>query len=209
VLNLRNDPIDFAYIDACDQTAAECPRTLRSGSDGFYEFTKLPTGKYRIKISAPGCYPVEIRDVTMGRSTDKTLPVIRLEVAPIEDCETVRRPGYYRLLDGVASGVGGLVTTDAGIPVAGSTVTLYVQDVGPAAKQKTKSDGSFSFHGLQPSGKECWASIVRDGFFREEQKFLPIIPGLEAVYAPIRLELCGPAHCQPHLKTIRVLPCAL
>src|SRR5262249_22284891 len=140
--------------------------------------------------------------------TNKTLPAIRLEVLPIEDCETVRRPDYYRLLDGAESGVSGVVTSGDGASVAGTTVTLYVQDAGPKAKQTTKSDGSFSFYGLQLSGKQCWASVARDGFFTEEQRYLPVIPGLEAVYAPIELESCSPGHCQPHLKTIRVLPCA-
>jgi hypothetical protein len=92
------------------------------------------------------------------------------------------------------------------MPVAGAVVTLHKYGVGPIASQSTKSDGVFSFRGLQSTVKEYWVSIARDGFFTEEQRHLTISPGLEAVDAPIRMEACSPGHCQPYLKTIRVLP---
>ncbi|PYT23770.1 MAG: hypothetical protein DMG57_30935 [Acidobacteria bacterium] len=91
-------------------------------------------------------------------------------------------------------------------PIAGATVTLYMQGKGPIASQKTKADGAFSFHGLQPRSEEYWVAIARDGFFSEEERHLTISPGLEAVYAPITMESCDQGHCQPHLKTIRVMP---
>jgi hypothetical protein len=35
---------------------------------------------------------------------------------------------------------------------------------------------------------------------------LVLYAGLETVYSPITLEQCSRGHCQPYLKTIRVLP---
>ena len=210
VMNPRDNPVDGVEIEACDEQAKKCPQSATTGPDGSYQLAGLPSGQYNLKISARGWYSTEIRDVQIDGPVVKVLPVIRLEVGLIADCGIDRRPDYYRLLDaGEAGAVGGVVTSEKGIPIAGATVTLYMQGNGPIASQKTKGDGAFSFRGLQPRSEEYWVGIARDGFFSDEERHLTVLRGLEAVYTPITIESCGKGHCQPHLKTIRVLgPCA-
>ena len=208
VMDPRHNPVDVAEIDACDEKAKKCPQSATSGPDGSYQLAGLPSGQYNFKISARGFYSTEIRDVQIDGPVVKMLPVILLEVGLIADCGIDRRPNYYRLLVGAAEAgaVGGVVTSDEGMPIAGATVTLYLQGNGPIASQKTKGDGAFSFRELQPRSEEYWVAIARDGFFSEEERHLTVSQGLESVYAPIPMEACGQKHCQPHLKTIRVLP---
>lgn len=208
VMDLRDNPMDGAEIEACDEKAKDCPQSGITGPDGSYQLA-LPSGQYSFKISARGFYSTEIRGVQIDGPVVKMLPVIRLDVGLIADCGIDRRPDYYRLPVGAAEAgaVGGLVASDKGIPIAGATVTLYMQGYGPIGSQKTNSDGTFSFRGLQPRSEEYWVSIARDAFFSEEVRHLNVSPGLEGVYSPIALESCGHDHCQPHLKTIRVLWC--
>lgn len=174
----------------------------------LYQLEGLPSGQYSLKISASGFYSTEIRDVQIDGRVAKMLPVIPLEFGLMFNCGIDRRPDYYRLLLGVAEtgAVGGVVMSDEGIPIAGATVTLYVQGNGPIASQKTKGDGAFSFRGLEPRAEEYWLAIAREGFFVAEERHLTVLSGLEAVYSPITMEPCGRGHCRPDLKTIRVLP---
>jgi hypothetical protein len=207
VMDPRDNPVDVAEVEACDEKAKKCPESATTGPDGFYQLKGLPSGQYNFKISARGFYPIEIRDVQIDGPAITVLPGIRLEAGLMAECGIDRRPDYYRLVGaGDAGAVGGVVTSEEKMPIAGATVTLYVQGSGPIASQKTKGDGAFSFRGLQPRSEEYWVAIAHDGFFPEEERHLTVLPGLEAVYAPITMESCGQDRCQPHLKTIRVLP---
>ena len=208
VMDSRDNPVDVAEIQACNEKAKKCPQSATTGPDGSYQLAALPSGRYNFKISARGFYSTEIRDVEIDGPVVRMFPVIRLEVGLIADCGIDVRPGYYRLLAGSAEtgAVGGIVTSDEGRPIAGATVTLYLQGNGPLGSQKTEADGAFSFRGLQARSEEYWVSIARDGFFSAEERHLTVLPGIEAVYAPITMESCGQSHCQPHLKTILVLP---
>ncbi len=204
VLDPRDNPIG-CYIEACNERTKACPQSATTDADGAYSMRGLPDGKYRFKISADGFYPFEIRDVLIDGHAVKLLPVVRLEAGLIADCGIDRRPDYYRFIGGPEAGVGGVVTNDAGMPIRGATVTLYVSGRGPLASQKTKSYGAFSFLTLEPTAKGYRVLIARDGFFTEEQRYLTTLPGLESIYAPISMESCSPGRCQPYLKQIRVL----
>ncbi len=92
------------------------------------------------------------------------------------------------------------------MPVQGAVVTLYVKGKGRIGSEKTSERGSFLFVDLREQPDEYWISIEHDGFFLEEASHLVVFPGLEAVYPPITIESCRPGRCQPHLKTVRVLP---
>ena len=92
------------------------------------------------------------------------------------------------------------------MPVQGATVTLYTKGTGKIALQKTTGGGTFRFAGLQMQSEEYWVAIEHEGFFPEEVRHPFLLPGYEAVYSPISMESCRPGHCQPNLKTIRVLP---
>jgi hypothetical protein len=87
---------------------------------------------------------------------------------------------------------------------------MYIKGKGRIGSEKTDDSGAFHFAGLRLRFEEVWVSIEQEGFFVEEVRHLDLFPGLETVYSPITLESCSPGHCQPHLKTIRVLPaCAV
>jgi hypothetical protein len=203
----RDNPVDVAEIEACDEKAKKCPQSATTGPDGSFQLEGLTSGQYIFKISARGFYSTEIRDVQIAGSVVTVLPVFRLEVGLIADCGIDRRPDYYRLVGaGEAGAVGGVVTSEEGTPIAGATVTLYMQGKGPIASHKTEGDGAFSFRGLESRSEEYWVAIARDGFFSDEERHLTVLQGLEAVYAPITMESRGQGHCQPYLKTIRVLP---
>ena len=136
------------------------------------------------------------------------LPAVRVEFGMFADCGSDLRPNHYRLLVGAAEtgAVGGTVTNDRGELIGGATVTLYMQGKGPISSNKTRDDGTFSFAGLQVRSEQYLVSIAREGYFSQELQHLTVLPGLEAVYAPITMESCSPGHCQPHLKTLHVIP---
>src|SRR5262249_55183169 len=119
-----------------------------------------------------------------------------------------RRPDYYRLTfgDTTTGGVAGIVTSQGKAAIGMAVVTLYIQAKGPVTSTLTDENGRFAFLGLQVRPEEYWITIAATGYFSEELRHLTIRPGFEAVYAPVALESCIPGRCQPHLKTIRVLP---
>jgi hypothetical protein len=102
--------------------------------------------------------------------------------------------------------IAGVILDDQAVPVQSATVTLYVKGMGRIRSQRTNAAGAFSFAGLQVQAAEYWVSIEHDGFFVEEVRHLFMAPGFEAVYSQITMESCRPGRCQPHLKTIRVMP---
>jgi hypothetical protein len=164
---------------------------------------------YDLKIGADGFHSTEIRDVQVGGPGIKVLPAVRMEgEAFFADCGSDRRPDYYRPLAGAAEigAVGGTVASENGALIGGANVTLYVRGRGKVGSQMTRPDGTFLFLGLQARQEEYWVSISHESYFSEEVRHLIVQLGLEAVYAPITMEECSPGHCQPHLKTIRVLP---
>jgi hypothetical protein len=177
-----------------------------TGPDGSYRIRDLDSGVYDLEVLATGFYAVTIRPVALGVGEVKALSAIRLKVGLIEDCGS-DRPDYYRPSGGGGTGaVGGVVMSDKKAFSQNATVTLYLKGKGRIATTVTGEDGRFSFSGLQPRREEYWLTIAHEGTFSEELRHLQVQPGFEAVYDPMTLESCSPGRCEPHLKTIRVIP---
>ena len=138
----------------------------------------------------------------------RVLPTVRLEVGPIADCASERRPDYYRPLPGPSEmgAVGGTVMNANGVLIPGANVTLFMRGKGILSSQITRPDGTFSFAGVEVRPEEYWITVSREGYFSEELSHLTLLPGFETVYAPITMEACSPGRCQPNLKTIRIIP---
>jgi hypothetical protein len=176
-----------------------------TASDGTYVLRDLQPGTYDLRISATGFYSTEVHDVQLGGAA-VSLPSIPLEVGLIADCGS-KRPAYYGVGAGpVNSGaIGGTVISDNAVPIGGAIVTLYAKGKGRIGSVKTDGSGVFRFGNLPVEPQEFWLSIQHDDFFLEEVRLLVLFAGLETVYSPITLESCSPGHCQPDLKTIRVI----
>ena len=209
LITRAGEPIGQARVEARGQSRPASVRYATSGADGSYVLSDLPPGVYNLKITAMGFREVEIPDVEIDKATGRRLSVVLLEVGDlIVACGTDRRPDYYLQTGGTAqsAAVGGLVMTEKATPVRGATVTLYMEGKGRIAAQKTTHSGTFRFTALQMQSQEYWITIEYVGFFLEEVRHLSLLPGYEAVYSPISIESCRPGHCQPNLKTVRVLP---
>jgi hypothetical protein len=167
----------------------------------------VPHGIYNFKVIATGFRSAEIRNVHVNAAAI-TLPSVPLEFGLIADCGTAPGPTYYRVSAGPEGlgAIAGVILDDKAMPVQGATVTLYMKDRGRVRSQRTNAAGAFSFAGLQMQTEEYWVSIERDGFFVEEVRHLFVVPGFEAVYSQITMESCSPGRCQPHLKTVHVMP---
>jgi hypothetical protein len=201
-------PVAHAEVRAREQRGKTAVQSATTAQDGSYRLERIPSGTYDLKISADGFHPTEIRDVQIGGPGIKVLAAVRVEgEVLIADCGSDRRPDYYRPLAWAtaAGAVGRAVASENGALISGANVTLYVRGRGRIGSQMTRRDGRFLFVGLQ-ARQEYWVSISREGYFSEEVRHLTVLLGLEAVYAPITMEACSPGRCQPHLKTIHVLP---
>jgi hypothetical protein len=199
-------PVSGATIQARVENGNAATHVVTTASDGSYRLTSLPAGRYTLMASTTGSSSTEIRHVhVVGRI--QTLPAVRLEIGHIADCGMDPRPGYYQLTDGwpQMGAVAGTVTSEAGVKIANAKVTLFVNGKGMVASQQTNKDGSFSFAGLPVRSEEYVLSIDSRGYFSEELRRLTVSPGLESVYVPITMEACGPGHCQPHLKRLKVI----
>jgi hypothetical protein len=202
-------PVAGAEVQAHEQEGRGASvQFAMTGPDGSYVLGNLPVGTYNLTVSATGFYGTEIRDVQIERPGIKIVPALRVVFGMNADCNSERRPDYYRLLAGEAEtgAVGGAIASPNRSLVMEANVTLYTLGKGKINSQITGHDGTFSFVGLRARPEEYWISISREGYFTEELRHLTVLPGLEAVYVPITLESCNPGTCQPHLKTIRVLP---
>ena len=203
-------PVSNAQIQAREQGGSNAVRVVTSGPDGAYVLSGVAAGMYDPKITAPGFYSAEIRDIEI-HAAEIRVPVVPLAIGFIADCGVERRPTYYRHIvnPGESGALAGRVLSGEAVAVSGATVTLYVKGSGRIGSQKTGSDGTFRFAGLTTQPREYWISIEHEGYFAEELEHLSVVPGLEAVYSGITMESCSPGRCQPHLKTVRVIgPCA-
>jgi hypothetical protein len=210
VVDRSDHPVAHARIEVRRQNGSTI-QSAATAPDGSYSIGELPADTYIIGIFAGLFFSTEIRDVRIEGQGVKTLPAVSLQFEGIANCSVDARPKFYRLVAGTPEkgGVGGVVTNEEGEPVAGATVTLYAQGKGPVVSQATRTDGTFSFAGLQRRSEEYWVSIKREDYFPEEVRHLDVSPGLEAVYVPIAMELCSPGRCDPSLKRIQIIgPCA-
>jgi hypothetical protein len=203
----HGQPVGQALIEARGQSGRITVQSATAASDGFYVLRDLPPGIYNLKVTATGLRSAEIHEVQIDIATVR-LPAIPLEIGLFIDCGLARSPAFYRPSTGVAESgaVGGVVVSDRAMPVQGATVSLYMKGKGRIESQKTTDGGRFDFTGLQVHSDEYWLSIESEGCFTEEEPHLLVLPGFESVYSPITIESCSPGHCQPHLKTIRVIP---
>lgn len=179
----------------------------RTDAEGRFQSGGLAAGTYDLEIHATGFYLVWIQGVELKGDEVKIVPAVTLDWIPFYACQGDRRPSYYRLAashDDEGS-VGGIVTSEAKTPVEGAEVILYFADKGRIDSTRTDDKGRFTFSGLV-SRQGYWVSISGVGYFAEELNHLTVQSGLESVYAPIELEACSPGQCEPHLKTIPVLP---
>jgi hypothetical protein len=207
VLSLSR-PVAMARVIAHDQSGNTPVQSTITASDGSYRLNRLPPGIYTLKIVAVEFESAEVRDVDVDEAAIMQLPPIRINFAGVGVCNQEPRPDYYRLLAAPfeTGAVGGTVTNSSNRLVGGATVSLFVMGKGRIASQTTNDDGRFSFSGLQARSEEYWISVSRGGYFLEELRHLVVIPGLQSMYPPLRIESCGPGRCDPGLKTIRVIP---
>jgi len=186
------------------------PQSARTEPDGHYQVADLQPGIYDLEIRAQDFQPATIRAVQLEAGKVAVVPAILLDLSLglVMACPVDPHPDYYRLAVGDADtgAVAGIVTGEGKAVVRRAVVTLYVQGKGKVSSTLTDEEGQFTLRGLPGRLKEYWLSITAAGYFSEELTRLTVRPGLEAVYEPITLEPCAPGRCQPHLKTIRVLP---
>jgi hypothetical protein len=198
-------PVSNAEVQVRQRGEPRLVQFATTGQDGKYVLRGLPPGTYDLRITALGFYSTELHDVQVGNAPF-SLPSVLVEVG-IFDCNT-DRPAYYRVGPRPPNhaAVGGMVMSDKNTPLPGATVTLFVKGRGRIASEKTTATGSFRFANLTEPAEQYWIAIESQGVFLEEVGRLTLWPGLETVYSPITLESCSPGHCQPHLKSIRVIP---
>lgn len=189
-------------------------QSARTEPDGHYQLSDLHPGTYDLEIRARDFQSATIRAVQLEAGKLTVVPAILLDLSPgivvacSADRPADRRPDYYRLAVGNADtgAVAGIVTGEGKAAVRKAIVTLYAQSKGRVSSILTDGEGRFVLGGLSVRQEEYWLSIAAEGYFSEELTHLTVRPGLEAVYEPLALEPCAPGRCQPHLKTIRVLP---
>lgn len=200
-------PVSNAEIQARPANGHSPVQLATTASDGTYILRDLRAGTYDLRITATGFHSTELHDVQLGESA-VSVPSVPLEVGLIGDCAVDVRPAYYRVAVGTSgsAAIGGMIVSGKATPVAGAVVTLYRKGKGGIGSTKTNEDGVFRFVNVAVEPEEFWVSIEDGGFFREEVRRLVLCAGLETVYSPITLEPCSPGHCQPYLKTIRVIP---
>jgi len=201
-------PISQAEIRAYDQKGNATVQITTTAENGSYRFEGLPPGSYIFKVDASGFYTAEVHDVRIDAREAKLLPPIDLHLGLIADCGISPHPEYYRLLSSeTGSGaLSGSVKDQRGRRIVGATVKFVVEGKGTVAVQKTASDGTLAFPALQVQKERCWITVEREVYFTEEVSDPNILQGFESVGAPVTLESCKPGHCQPYLKTVRVMP---
>ena len=202
----ERQPVSNAQVAARQRSGRVAVQLATTAADGTYELRRLPHGIYNLTITADGCRSTEVHDTQLDGATVR-LPGVPLEIDLVADCGR-ERPAYYRVSrDPVSLGaIGGVIISDRATPVGNATVMLYMKGKGRIGSKKTGERGNFRFAALQIRSEEYWVSVEHEGFFPEEVRHLFVFPGLESVYSPITMESCARGHCQPHLKTIRVLP---
>ncbi len=142
VQHLSNRPVKGARVSISPLTSRDRPISCISGENGEFYFSGLAAGKYSLAVTAHG--GVQLYGQMGQYST-------AIAVGPGIDSEHIIFP-----LRSQAS-ISGTVVDDAGDPVSGATVHLFVQSIENGLRQTiarstvlTSTDGSFRFAHLAP-----------------------------------------------------------
>ena len=124
-------------------------RNGKTGADGKFQFSDLPSGAYELRVSSPGFRAKTISDMMLEVGSSESLSVtLQLESNPCGDPSPTplyeKRSADLDLLGFVSEFWNG-----SG-PVAGATVTVRLIKTGRADTVKTGKRGEFQFVGLDP-----------------------------------------------------------
>ncbi|MGK9147631.1 carboxypeptidase regulatory-like domain-containing protein [Plantibacter flavus] len=146
VVTVGGDPVPGAIVTV---TTPEGPVELTTGGDGSYGLGDVPPGDYEVTLTVPDGFSVPEGGVTTTTVT----------VGADGTVETI--PSFVLDQDAVLGGLQGTVTTDAGDPVAGVTVT--VDTPGGPVEVVTDADGAYSLDELSPGEHEVTVTVP-DGY---------------------------------------------
>lgn len=190
--------------------AKDPTRTVQTLSDGSYQVDGLTPGIFELQISDSQhfyTHPIVV-DLQVVADEVLTVPPIVLSLAGIYYCPVVPAPDYLRVERRPTPGgsLGGIVRNEENVPIAGAVVSLYRLGGGLEATVRTDSTGYFTFAAVPIRADKYLTRITANGYFSTELTKFEFQSGFESVYSGIKLEPCPRDHCQPHLKTIRILP---
>ena len=198
-------PVVLSSVTITRAGSGTLVQTGRTETGGVYRFSNVPSGEYDLTIKPSWFYEATIKAVRLGAEELRVVPTIQLETTPMCDVSNDSRPQHYRLSNGpIGTGaLSGIILDERGNPVVSATLVLYRQGSGSLSTTKSDETGRFSFNGLRP-GTQYWISVSADRYFADGLTGLAVQSGLDAVHTKT-LESCAPGHCQPHLKSQRIL----
>src|SRR5262245_10760145 len=171
-------------------------RKFRTSADsaGVYDFSRLPTDEYTLKLFSPGFKSLTVKSIHILDSEQKALPTLQLEVGSMADCGGHAVLDYIRF---VPSGdhfgnLRGSVRIDQGPmvgnspPIAGADITLICSAGKVCGATKTNADGEFMFKTVPPGNLSV--RVNHAGFYPLNEPGYTVEEGLESVYWSIYVE---------------------
>ena len=172
-------------------TLLEPPHTtfsLRLDDEGKLKFRTLPPGTYTLTIANFGFKTLKVKSIRVARGEQKTLPPLRIDVAPTDlpwlpVPELELRAGDQRF-----GNLAGRVMRDEVRPLTRATVQLFCDDQ-LCGETKTDANGDFQFLNLPPRD-EYRFRISHRGFYSwqgTDYTAFEVLAGYDATYRAIVL----------------------
>ena len=171
----------------------------RTDASGAYAFSSLPTGDFRIAISAPGFTITTVRDIRLDEQ-EKSMRPVMLELG--NECGSIPVPEYLRALEDAddTGRISGTVADHANNrPIANADIKLICESSRSCAETTSDAAGHYTF--LLDAGSYS-LRIRRSGYFEDEYRTYHVEAGFEKAYYPIFLDRCQKGKCQPARKPI-------
>ena len=173
--------------------------------DGWFRFTWLPTGYYRLKITDKGFKTVLMTSIQIAEDEQRLVPPIQLDIAA-GSCGT--GPFFDRFesmpaADRVGNLGGTVEHIKGGTAIANAKVALLCNRGRVCGETKTDANGNFIFFNVQPG--EYAIRVSHAGYYPLEETGYQVREGFEQTYGPFYLEHCPNGNCDPRLRAKRPL----
>jgi len=176
--------------------------TAEPNSEGQFSFSRLIPGEYTLTASSRGFRNFTVRGIRIADGEQKTLPLLRLEIASM-GCSSEPVVDYIRFLDGETptGDFGGRIQLDEG-PMKGEPQSIAGAEVRAicgwdviCGTATTDQNGEFRLTGLKPGKFKL--QITRKGLYSLTEAGYKVDAGHESIYSPIYLEKCFRGDCNP------------